>query len=208
MPQERPNIVFINTDQQRTDTIQALGADHMDTPNLDRLIEEGVTFTDCHITSPSCAPSRASLFTGYYPHTTGIHKNGDRWTHSWVETLADSGYYTVNVGKMHAAPYDAPMGFHERYPVENKDRYLAPVPGSDPPLPGEKFYLDEWDRALQARGLVKQQREFYRQWVDYDERLGAFVVVDPLSVEFALLFDQAAGLECAVPLIEVELLPG
>jgi len=174
MPQGRPNIVFINTDQQRTDTIQALGADHMDTPNLDRLIEEGVTFTDCHITSPSCAPSRASLFTGYYPHTTGIHKNGDRWTHSWVETLADSGYYTVNVGKMHAAPYDAPMGFHERYPVENKDRYLAPVPGGDPPLPGEKFYLDEWDRALQARGLVKQQREFYRQWVDYDERLGAF----------------------------------
>jgi len=146
----------------------------MDTPNLDRLVEEGVAFTDCHVTAPSCAPSRASLFTGYYPHTTGIYENSDRWTSSWVEDLSESGYYTVNVGKMHSAPYDTPMGFDERYEVENKDRYLGDVPAGEPPLPGEKFYLDEWDRALHARGLVKQQRAFYRQWDDYEERLGAF----------------------------------
>jgi len=171
---DRPNVVFITTDQQRFDTVAALGADHMDTPNLDRLVEEGVEFTDCHVTAPSCAPSRASLFTGYYPHTTGIYKNGDRWTRSWVEDLSESGYYTVNVGKMHTAPYDTHLGFDERYEVENKDRYLGDVPAGEPPLPGEKFYLDEWDKALQARGLVKQQREFYRQWDDYEERLGAF----------------------------------
>ena len=174
MPADRPDIIFINTDQQRFDTINALGAEHMDTPNLDRLVNEGTSFTNCHITAPSCAPSRASLFTGYYPHTTGIYRNGDRWTHSWVEDLSDSGYYTVNIGKMHTAPYDTPMGFDERYEVENKDRYLAPVPAGEPPLPGEKFYLDEWDRALQAKGLLKQQREFYRQWEDYEDRLGAF----------------------------------
>ncbi|WP_276256553.1 sulfatase family protein [Halomontanus rarus] len=174
MPGEPPNIILINTDQQRFDSINALGAEYMDTPNLDRLVEEGVTFTNCHITAPSCAPSRASLFTGYYPHTTGVYMNGDRWTHSWVENLSESGYYTVNVGKMHTAPYDTPMGFDERYEVENKDRYLGAVPAGEPPLPGEKFYLDEWDRALQARGLLKQQREFYRQWDDYEERLGAF----------------------------------
>jgi len=171
---DRPNVVFITTDQQRFDTVAALGADHMDTPNLDRLVEEGVEFTDCHVTAPSCAPSRASLFTGYYPHTTGIYKNGDRWTRSWVEDLSESGYYTVNVGKMHTAPYDTHLGFDERYEVENKDRYLGDVPAGEPPLPGEKFYLDEWDKALQARGLVKQQREFYRRWDDYEERLGAF----------------------------------
>lgn len=174
MPDDPPNIVFVITDQQRFDTINALGADHVDTPNLDRLVEEGVAFTNCHVTAPSCAPSRASLFTGYYPHTTGVHVNGDRWRSSWVENLSEAGYHTVNVGKMHSAPYDAPMGFDERYPVENKDRYLGAVPAGEPPLPGEKFYLDEWDRALQARGLSKQQREFYRQWDDYEERLGAF----------------------------------
>ncbi len=174
MVDTRPNIIFITTDQQRFDTIHALGAEHMDTPNLDRLVNEGVSFTNSHVTAPSCAPSRASLFTGYYPHTTGIYRNGDRWTRSWVQDLSESGYYTVNVGKMHTAPYDTEMGFDERYEVENKDRYLAPIPAGEPPLPGEKFYLDEWDRALQAKGLLKQQREFYRQWDDYEKRLGAF----------------------------------
>ena len=163
MTDSRPNIILIITDQQRYDTINALGFPYMETPALDRLVHEGVTFTNCHITAPSCAPSRASLFTGTYPHTTGIYKNADRWTHAWVEDLAESGYYCVNVGKMHTYPYHTPLGFHERYVVENKDRYLE-----------ERWYFDEWDKALRARGLVKQQREFYRQRDDYRERLGAF----------------------------------
>lgn len=136
----------------------------METPNLDRLVREGTTFTNCHISAPSCAPSRASLFTGYYPHTTGILKNADQWNHGWIETLAESGYRCVNIGKMHTYPYHTPMGFHERYVVENKDRYME-----------ERWYFDEWDKALAARGLVKQQRELYRQRPDYKESLGAFL---------------------------------
>jgi len=174
MSPSRPNVLLINTDQQRMDTIAALGHSHMDTPSLDRLVEEGTTFTNCHVTAPSCAPSRASLFTGYYPHTTGIYKNGDPWRHSWIEDLSDSGYYTVNVGKMHTSPYETPMGFDERYVVENKDRYLAAMPDDEPTLPSDRYYLDEWDKALRARGLLKQQREFYRQRDDYEERMGAF----------------------------------
>jgi len=159
----RPNIVFIITDQQRFDTIAALGHPHVLTPNLDRLVNEGVTFTNCHVSAPSCAPSRASLFTALYPHTTGILRNADSWKHSWIENLADSGYRCVNVGKMHSYPYHAPLGFHERYVVENKDRYLE-----------ERYYFDEWDKALKARGKVKQQREQYRERADYKECLGAF----------------------------------
>jgi arylsulfatase A-like enzyme len=163
MPPSRPNIILIITDQQRYDTIRALGFPHMDTPHLDRLVHEGVTFTNSFCTAPSCAPSRASLFTGYYPHTTGILKNADLWRHSWVEQLAESGYHCVNVGKMHTFPYETSLGFHERYVVENKDRYLE-----------GRYYFDEWDKGLRARGLVKQQRELYRQRADYQERLGAF----------------------------------
>lgn len=163
MADERPHIIFIITDQQRFDTIRALGFPYMDTPNLDRLVTEGVSFNNCFITAPSCAPSRASIFTGYYPHTTGIMKNADSWSRSWVELLADAGYTCVNVGKMHTWPYDTPLGFHERYVVENKDRYLE-----------NRYYFDEWDKALAARGLVKQQREFYRRRDDYNEALGAF----------------------------------
>ena len=151
------------TDQQRFDTIAALGFPYMDTPNLDRLVREGVSFDNCFVSAPSCAPARASLFTGLYPHTTGILKNADRWTRSWVEDLASAGYHCVNIGKMHTFPFETPLGFHERYVVENKDRYLE-----------GRYYFDEWDKALQARGLVKQQRELYRQLPDYSERLGAF----------------------------------
>lgn len=163
MSDGRPNIILIMTDQQRLDTIGALGFPYMDTPHLDRLAHEGVAFTNCHVTAPSCAPSRASLFTGYYPHTTGILKNADLWRHSWVESLAANGYYCVNVGKMHTSPFMTPLGFHERYVVENKDRYLE-----------GRYFFDEWDKGLRARGLVKQQRELYRQRPDYRERLGAF----------------------------------
>ncbi|GAB4142944.1 MAG: sulfatase-like hydrolase/transferase [Planctomycetaceae bacterium] len=160
---DQPHIIFIITDQQRFDTIRSLGYDYIDTPNLDRLVNEGVTFTNCHISAPSCAPSRASLFTGYYPHTTGILRNADAWNHSWIESLADAGYRTINIGKMHSYPYHSPLGFEERYVVENKDRYLE-----------ERYYFDEWDKGLRARGLVKQQRELYRQREDYGECLGAF----------------------------------
>lgn len=159
-----PNIVFIITDQQRYDTIAALGYDYMDTPHLDRLVREGVSFERCYVTAASCAPARASLFTGYYPHTTGILRNADLWRRSWISRLADeAGYRCVNVGKMHSYPYGTPLGFHERYVVENKDRYLE-----------ERYYFDEWDKALQANGLIKQQRELYRKRDDYRSRLGAF----------------------------------
>jgi arylsulfatase A-like enzyme len=160
---ERPNIILIMTDQQRYDSIAALGFPYATTPNLDQLVEKGVTFTNCHITAPSCVPSRASLFTGYYPHTTGVLSNGQKWQHTWVEQLRDAGYHCVNVGKMHTIPYNSDSGFHERYVVENKDRFME-----------GRWYFDEWDKALAAHGLVKQQRELYRQREDYRERLGAF----------------------------------
>ncbi len=163
MTDDRPHIIFIITDQQRFDTIAELGYSYMETPHLDRLVREGVTFTNCHVTAASCAPARASLFTGYYPHTTGILKNADSWTRSWIELLGESGYRCVNVGKMHSYPYHTPLGFDERFVVENKDRYLE-----------ERWYFDEWDKALRAMGLVKQQREQYRLRSDYRERLGAF----------------------------------
>lgn len=59
MSDECLNIIFITTNWQRFDIVAALGADRMDTPNLGRLVEEGVAFTGCYITVPSCAPSRA-----------------------------------------------------------------------------------------------------------------------------------------------------
>jgi len=162
-PVQRPNIIFLITDQQRYDTIAALGYPHLETPHLDRLVREGISFSQCHVTAASCAAARASLFKGYFPHTTGILKNADRWRRSWIERLNDAGYYCTNIGKMHTWPFLTELGFHERFVVENKDRYLE-----------GRYFFDEWDKALRFRGLVKQQRELYRQRADYDQALGAF----------------------------------
>ncbi|MFR9731760.1 sulfatase [Saccharopolyspora sp. MS10] len=161
---DRPNIVLIMTDQQRFDSIAALGHTHVDTPNLDRLAREGAALTNAYVASPSCAPSRASLFTGLYPHTSGVLRNDDRWSHSWVEDLAGAGYRCTSIGKMHTYPYEASVGFAERHVVENKDR-------AHPNLP---FFLDQWDKALWIRGAEKPSRVTYRRREDYRERLGAF----------------------------------
>jgi arylsulfatase len=158
----RPNIILIITDQQRYDTIAALGYPHCDTPNLDRIAREGVVFDNCYVAGASCAPSRASLFSGYYPHVAGVMRNADSWRSTWVQDLAASGYHCVNVGKMHTYPFEAPSGFHERFVVENKDRYLE-----------GRFFFDRWDLAFQAHGIEKPGRVKYRELPDYKERLGA-----------------------------------
>ena len=146
-----PNIILFITDQQRADTINALGAPWMITPNLDRLVKEGTSFTKCYTTSPVCVAARSSLFTGYYPHSTGVFTNFQPWEPTWLKQLADSGYHCVNMGKMHINPYDKLGGFHQRYPIENKDRPLFLDEH-------QRAWHDEWDKALHARNLIKPSR--------------------------------------------------
>ena len=166
----RPNIILIITDQQRYDTVAALGFPHVDTPHLDALVRDGVSFTQCHVTAPSCGPSRASLFTGYYPHNAGAMRNNDPWPRTWVEDLRGAGYYCVNVGKMHADPYSAMHGFHERFVVENKQRRQSePLWSGNPHV-----FDDEWDKALAAHGLSRPEKPFYRDWPDVAQRQGAY----------------------------------
>lgn len=149
--QQPPNIVLIMTDQQRADTIGALGCPWAQTPHLDALVRSGVAFTNCFVTSPVCVSSRASLFNGVYPHSTNIYTNFEPWQPNWVTWLADAGYHCVNIGKMHINPYDAPGGFHQRFVVENKDRPLFLDEH-------ERAFYDEWDKAIKAHGQVKPSR--------------------------------------------------
>ncbi|MFZ5779049.1 MAG: sulfatase [Pseudomonadota bacterium] len=169
MMAQPPNIILIITDQQRWDTINALGAPWMRTPVLDQLVREGFAFTGCHTTSPVCVGARASLFTGMYPHATGVFTNFHPWEPTWVRELANAGYHCVSIGKMHINPYDAKGGFHQRFFVENKDRplFLEEHP---------RAIYDEWDKALHARKLEKPSR-YTRHASDpegYRRALGAF----------------------------------
>ncbi|MBV7338815.1 sulfatase-like hydrolase/transferase [Chloroflexi bacterium TSY] len=167
---DRPNIILIITDQQRYETIGALGYSHVDTPHLDRLVNEGVAFSQCHVNSPSCGPSRASLFTGHFPHNSGVQRNNDPWPRIWVQDLREAGYYCVNIGKMHADPYSNMHGFHERFVVENKQRRLAePLWSGNPHV-----FDDEWDKALAVQGFERPEKEAYMAWPDARERQGCF----------------------------------
>lgn len=164
-----PNIILIVTDQQRWDTIGALGAPWMQTPNMDRLAAEGTAYTHCYTTSPVCVGARASLFSGCWPHMLNVYQNFDPWEPTWVQSLADAGYHCVSIGKMHINPYDAKGGFHQRFPVENKDRALFLEEA-------HRAIYDEWDKALLANGAVKPTR-FNRAAADpegFRDALGAF----------------------------------
>jgi len=105
--QERPNILFICTDQQRYDALGCYGNPHIKTPVLDRLAAEGVLFEQCYVQNPICSPSRASLMTGRYPHGHGLWANGARLPEReemFTTALAASGYDCGMVGKLHLAP--------------------------------------------------------------------------------------------------------
>ena len=104
--QSRPNILFIQTDQQRADTIAALGNSIIKTPALDSLVKEGTTFTRCYTSSPVCVPARCSIATGLPPHLTGCTDNGAMPQNipSFMEKLSDLGYQTHGTGKMHFTP--------------------------------------------------------------------------------------------------------
>ena len=91
----QPNILWICTDQQRYDTIFALGNKYAQTPNLDQLVNDGTTFTNAFCQSPVCAPSRASFLTGRYPRITRCRQNGQSIPESEVlisKILSNAGY--------------------------------------------------------------------------------------------------------------------
>ena len=119
---ERPNIVLIVADDHGLDAIGAYGNDVVQTPNLDRLPAEGVRFTNAHATVSSCSPSRSVLLTGKQNHENGMY-GLQHWEHHFSSfddikslpvMLADSGYRTGRVGKVHLAPdavykFDSPL---------------------------------------------------------------------------------------------------
>tara|TARA_R100000027_G_scaffold53229_1_gene42057 strand:+ start:46283 stop:47737 length:1455 start_codon:yes stop_codon:yes gene_type:complete len=114
---DRPNIIFITTDQQRFDTIAALGAGHLLTPHMDWLVDTGVTYTRAYADAPICVPARATMITGrqYLNMPEGCGYFGQPTTDRPRETLpailTEHGYQTKSVGKLHYEPVRTNYGW-------------------------------------------------------------------------------------------------
>ena len=103
--EDRPNIVFVLTDEQHVGTLGCTGADMpVRTPHADRLAEEGTRFTDAFCSSSICSPSRAALFTGKLPHRFGVVRNNltiRPGTPTLADELRNAGYRLGWAGKWH-----------------------------------------------------------------------------------------------------------
>jgi choline-sulfatase len=124
MTPQRPNVLFIMTDQQRFDTIAALGNAQIYTPHLDRLVRRGVTFREGYSTCPVCVPARYTIRTGCEPPTLRIFDNHhsapvpgqaatleERCGPYLARTMRGLGYRTFGVGKFHTQPWDEELGY-------------------------------------------------------------------------------------------------
>ncbi|NET40208.1 MAG: sulfatase-like hydrolase/transferase, partial [Cyanothece sp. SIO1E1] len=108
----RPNFVFIYTDDQRYDCLGVVQREQgplgrfpwFDTPNMDRLANEGIRFSNAFVVHSLCTPSRASFLTGQYTHSHGIFTNFISFPENMINfgsELGKAGYETAYIGKWH-----------------------------------------------------------------------------------------------------------
>ncbi|MDI6829585.1 MAG: sulfatase-like hydrolase/transferase, partial [Armatimonadota bacterium] len=110
----KPNILFLMTDQHRWDCLGCMGNKVIKTPNLDRIASEGALFLNAYSSTPTCTPARAALLTGLSPWHHGMIGFGqvaERYPFEMPRALNDAGYYTFAIGKLHYHPQRNLHGF-------------------------------------------------------------------------------------------------
>ena len=124
---DRPNIVFIFTDDHCEQALSAYDPQRISTPNMDRIASGGMRFNRCYVTNSICGPSRAVIQTGKYSHLNGFIRNGNRFNgdqQTFPKLLQSAGYQTAVVGKWHLA--STPQGYDHYDVLKGQGPYYNP----------------------------------------------------------------------------------
>jgi len=189
-PKKRPNILFIMSDDHAGKAISCYGGELNQTPNIDRLAEQGMRFNRCFCTNSLCAPSRAVILTGKHSHINGQIDNGrafDGSQQTFPKLLQQHGYQTAMIGKWHLG--SEPTGFDYWNILPGQGSYYNP----DFIEMGEKkrvagyvtdlitdFALDWLDRRDRSKNycLMLQYKAPHRNWMPHIKYLDLYQDTD------------------------------
>ncbi|MEZ5103360.1 MAG: sulfatase-like hydrolase/transferase [Draconibacterium sp.] len=183
---EKPNLVFIFSDQQSFDMLGSYGNKQIKTPNLDRFAEEGMRFVNCFSNSPICTPYRGMLMSGQHTLYNGTFTNDKPLVpghgKKFAEVLRDAGYSTAYIGKWHLQggdrdrpipPGEMRYGFDELFLSNNCHVDFRAGKCFYWNEDGQKSYFDKWevygqtDQALQYLDTRKNNNQPFALFVSW-----------------------------------------
>ncbi|MBE9566611.1 MAG: sulfatase, partial [Proteobacteria bacterium] len=190
----KPNILFIMSDDHAAHAMSCYGSKINDTPNLDRLAEEGALLTNCFCTNAICTPSRASILTGTYSHVNGAKTLDDKFDgrqQTFPKLLQQAGYQTAIIGKWHLGHggLHDPTGFDHWHVLPGQGKYHDPEmidAGGTEPIQGyatdiiTDLCLDWLERRSRDKSfcLLCHHKAPHRSWEPDAKHAGLYEGID------------------------------